>query len=720
MGAVAGMVSLAMLLTVLPAPPSVPGGAGAPGAERYIVVLDDGTSPRWVAERAMEATGGRVGFVYEHSINGFTIDVPPQAIDGVSRMPGVAFIEPDVTVRTAAQVESTGYDRIDADLNPGGADYSGVDIAIIDTGIWHVPGASEVHKDLNLVWVADCTGALFYPLFGGCVGGGVDGNGHGTHVAGIAAACDNGIGARGTAPCATLWSVKALGDDGTGSLGSVLAAVDLVAAYADQIEVANMSLSFQGESQALTGAIDAAVNAGVAFVVAAGNSSVDASLHSPASVDSAITVSSVTDYDGAPGGLAGQTCYPDTDDMLASYSNFGPKVDIAAPGTCIYSTYLNHGYTTYSGTSMAAPAVAGAVARYFHDHAIDPVSAADVQDARNALVSGGMAQSGACGFGGDGDGYSEPLLFMNGPAFDGDGTCGDAGTPPPNQPPSAAITEPVDCTELTCGFDGSASTDDQGIVGYDWDFGDGNTGDGMTPSHTYTAGGTYGVILTVYDAAGQYDSTSVLVTVQAAPSNDPPTAQILTPVACTNLTCQFDGSGSTDDQGIVSYSWDFGDGNTGNGAVATHTYGESGEYAVTLTVADNGSLTSSDQTIVTVTDAAGPTPMTTAVPGFTHDGTWATTQLFVLEVSLTADPVPGAEVLGEWTYRDRRGRERTKQVSGTSDESGLVTIRTRFKNTPPETFCVLDVTRPGYVYAPPALPGLECGVLTTGSGLTPE
>ncbi|MBT8203014.1 MAG: S8 family serine peptidase [Acidimicrobiia bacterium] len=719
MGAMAGIVSLTMILGALPTLPASPPSPGPAEQERFIVVLEEGFSPRAIAQQALEATGGRIGFLYEHSVQGFMIEIPAPAVNGLRNMPGVAFIEPDVTVRTAAQVESTGYDRIDADLNPGGSDYSGVDIAIIDTGIWYVPNAGEVHEDLNLVWVADCTAAFFYPLFGGCVGGGVDGNGHGTHVAGIAAACDNGIGTLGTAPCATLWSLKALGDDGTGSLGSVLAAVDLVAANADQIEVANMSLSFQGESQALTDAIDAAVAAGVAFVVAAGNSSVDAALHSPASVESAVTVSSVTDYDGATGGLATETCYPDSDDSLAAYSNFGPRVDIAAPGTCIYSTHLSHGYATYSGTSMAAPTVAGAVARYFHDNGIDPTSAADVQAARDALVAGGIDQNDACGFSGDTDGFAEPLLFLNGPAFGGDGTCGDGGTPPPNSPPTAVIAEPVDCTGLSCTFDGSGSGDDNGIATYAWDFGDVNTGTGVTPTHIYVTAGTYTVELTVTSNDGGTDTTTVSVLVEAPPVNQPPTAVIVEPVDCTDLTCTFDGSGSGDDSGIATYAWDFGDGNTTTGVAPTHAYATAGTYSVGLTVTSNDGGTDSTAVSVTVTESSGPTQMTTAVAGFTYDGTWASVSLWVLEVP-SAVGVAGAEVEGEWTYTDRRGRLRTKAVTGTSDDSGLVTIRNRFKNVTPTEFCVVDITKPGYTYVPSPIAGQHCGGLLASAGLEAE
>jgi subtilisin family serine protease len=517
------VAKLALVALVLSSLQAVPVGAAAPPQaemERFIVVLEDGIDPYGVARKAMGTTGGKIGFIYEHSINGFALEMPAAAVPGLAHMPGVASIEPDVAVSVAAQDVSTGYDRIEADLNPSGADYSGIDIAIIDTGIWYDTGASQSHEDLKLSYVTDCTGAILYPMFGSCTPGGVDGHGHGTHVAGIAAACDNDIGSRGVASCATLWSFKALDDSGSGYLGSILAAVDLVTANADKIDVVNMSLSFAGESQALTDAINASVAQGVVFVVAAGNDSADASLYSPASIDSAITVSSVTDYDGIAGGLAQATCYADTDDELAAYSNFGSKVDIAAPGTCIYSTWLDNTYATISGTSMASPAVAGAVARYLHDGNMDLTTAAEVAAVRDALVNGGMPQNGTCGFGGDGDGLAEPLLFLNGPAFGGDGTC-EGGGAPVDDPPTAVIGTPS-CTDLTCTFDGSGSSDDVAIVSYEWDFGDTTTATGATATHTYAGADSYTVTLTVTDGNGASNTDATTVTVTEPPQGDIP------------------------------------------------------------------------------------------------------------------------------------------------------------------------------------------------------
>ena len=125
-----------------------------------------------------------------------------------------------------------------------------------------------------------------------------------------------------------------------------------------------MSLGGSGFSQAEYDAIQGAVNAGVAFAVAAGNEDDNANNYSPGGFDNVLSVSALADFNGLPGGGAAPTCRTDVDDTLADFSNWGPEIDIAAPGVCILSTYpLEKGeYGTISGTSMASPHAAGALA----------------------------------------------------------------------------------------------------------------------------------------------------------------------------------------------------------------------------------------------------------------------------------------------------------------------------------------------------------------------
>jgi subtilisin family serine protease len=235
-------------------------------------------------------------------------------------------------------------------------------VAVIDTGI------DLTHPDLKDNIVANKT----------CVTGtasGNDDNGHGSHVAGTIAAANNTIGVLRVAPKAKLFAVKVLNAQGSGTWSSVICGVDWVTANAASynIKVANMSLGGGGSSDnncgnsnfdALHKAICKSRDAGVTYMVAAGNSGANASNSVPAAYDDAvITVSALADSDGQPGGTGAATSYG-ADDTFATFSNYGSVVDLGGPGVSIYSTYKNKGYATLSGTSMSSPHVAGSAALY--------------------------------------------------------------------------------------------------------------------------------------------------------------------------------------------------------------------------------------------------------------------------------------------------------------------------------------------------------------------
>jgi PKD repeat protein len=164
-----------------------------------------------------------------------------------------------------------------------------------------------------------------------------------------------------------------------------------------------------------------------------------------------------------------------------------------------------------------------------------------------------------------------------------------AGTAPPaNQPPHAEFD--VSCTELTCGFT-DRSTDDHGITAWAWDFGDGTSSTEPNPAHTYSAPGTYHVRLTVTDGSGDQDSRTHDAHAESPPppQNEPPDADF--EVHCKRLDCSFTDRSKDDDGVIVSWHWDFGDGETSIQPSPEHTYARRGHYQVSLTVTDDQGAT---------------------------------------------------------------------------------------------------------------------------------
>ena len=372
--------------------------------------ISNGKEMRAMASE-IKSRGAEILNIYRHALSGYTIKVGdnPDLLRGLKEDPRVATVEQDQKVRIFSQVVPTGIERIGASpLNTNvaktttqakgvGSSSVNADIAILDTGI------DMNHPDLNVyaqkTFVAGTSTAN-------------DDNGHGTHVAGIAAAMDNSIGVVGVAPGARLWAVKVLDRSGAGALSDVIAGIDYITGHANEIDVVNMSFGCQCDSTALNSAVNNAVSAGITFVAAAGNSGQDASTFSPASNPNVIAVGAIADSDGRCGGLGPSTQYGN-DDTFATFSNYGPKVTIAAPGVNILSTYYGGSYTTLSGTSMAAPHVAGAAALYKASH--PNASPADV---KSALTNFATSPSITCD--GDGHGYftgspystNEPLLYV--------------------------------------------------------------------------------------------------------------------------------------------------------------------------------------------------------------------------------------------------------------------------------------------------------------------
>lgn len=315
-------------------------------ADQYICVFKPTVAREQVraeADRAVKAQGGQLLHSYRHTIRGFATRMPAQAL---SRMKAanrnIAYCEQD-QIAEASYLQRGGKPPKDGggSTSPtqttpwgitrvgGPVTYSGTNLAyVIDSGI------DLDHPDLNVAQSGN------FSVFNNDPN---DQNGHGTHVAGTIAAINNTIGVVGVAAGAPVVSVRVLDRRGSGSFSGVIAGVDFVKANGKAGDVANMSLG-GGFSQALNDAVIAASSV-VKFVIAAGNSGAHAKDYSPASANgpNIYTVSA-----------------SDSSDRLASFSNWGnPPVDYAEPGVSVNSTYKDGGYTTLSGTSMAAPHLAG-------------------------------------------------------------------------------------------------------------------------------------------------------------------------------------------------------------------------------------------------------------------------------------------------------------------------------------------------------------------------
>ena len=375
---VMGAVALAGILAA-----AVPAQAGAStGTSSYVVMVKDGLDPAQVATadgvaptQVWDEVGGFAAELTDKQVNRLRADssVESVEVDGAGQRPSRT--APRHRSEQPAQMIKAAVRRVGGLESPtakidGIDERIDVDIAILDGGI------QPDHPDLNVA--------------GGhnCVGKGKswkDRDGHGTMVGGFAAALDNDIGIVGIAPGARLWAIRVADPDGLISDSALLCGLNWAIKHADEIEVVNMSLGGDENDLVPCGtrprrrshearihdAICKLTRKGVTAVASAGNDSMDATTFSPAGYPEVIAVSAMADYDGLPGGLAAtpSVCHPDElDDHFATFSNYGAPVDIAAPGVCVTTTYIDSQYAYSEGTSFAAPFVAGAAALYMSTH----------------------------------------------------------------------------------------------------------------------------------------------------------------------------------------------------------------------------------------------------------------------------------------------------------------------------------------------------------------
>ena len=344
-------VSVISAIALLSAPATGLAKAGDPIPNSYICTFTPGPiSSGSEARISVAAVGGRIKHVYSRALNGFSAHMPAAAVQKLlaknrlisgCTQDRVASIPPtlvgEISTRggppgggAASQTMPWGVKRVGGGANSSGTAW------IIDTGI------DRNHPDLNV----SGTGNVDF-IAGGAVAN--DPNGHGTHVAGIIGAINNSFGVVGVAAGARLVSVRVLDQYGNGSDSDVIAGIDHVITNGAPGDVINLSL-ITDPLATLDQAVVNAAKSGFYIAIAAGNSSANAGNYSPARAGCAeagceriYTVSAI-----------------DSKGVFARYSNWGnPPIDYAEPGSSILSTYKNGTYATLSGTSMAAPHLAG-------------------------------------------------------------------------------------------------------------------------------------------------------------------------------------------------------------------------------------------------------------------------------------------------------------------------------------------------------------------------
>lgn len=485
-------------------------------------------TPEGVRHGLVRAFGGELSHSFS-IIEAVAAKVPERAITGLQNNPYVTLIEEDNVVHALGVTydqeyeQSWGVEHIESGFaHERGYKGAGVKIGIIDSGI------DYTHPDLDDNYVG---GYDFYywdndPM---------DVYGHGTHVAGTACAEDNDngrtekgapYGVVGVAPECDLYSLRVLGDSGSGFESDIVYAIEWslgkeVDIYWDgvyrdtaqgvRMDVVNLSLGSEfAYAAASEAAFQAAADEGLVIVAAAGNSGNVAGTGEnviwPANFDSVIAVAAT-----------------DANDARASFSSTGANVELSAPGASVYSTWndktslynpqpnctpgrFSECYKYGSGTSMAAPHVAGVVALLINAGVAPTDVRSELQSAAIDLGSAGWDQQ-------YGYGLVNVRLALGGSL--------------PNVAPvaeaSADVTDVLVDDMVT--FDGAGSSDANGdALTYDWAFGDGATAIGPLVTHSYAATGTYTATLTVSD--GEFDDTAEIIISVTDEIVSPPTSDI--------------------------------------------------------------------------------------------------------------------------------------------------------------------------------------------------
>ncbi len=474
--AVAG---LALMLTFVLAGGVVAAKVGGGGPARLIVTFD-GPAVSQAAKDYVEDKGGQVLNTFD-IVPGMVVLLPSDQVQGLRGIKGVREVGPDGRVYAidAELDDSWGVKRIGAGTVHGYNLGSGIKLGIIDSGI------DYTHTDLNDNYAGghDFVNDDADPW---------DDNGHGTHVAGIAAAEDNDIGVVGVAPGASIHALKVLDAGGGGYWSNIIRALEW--SVNNGIQVANMSFGAGRDAPGVHDAFRAAYKAGIVLVASAGNSGNPKgkgnSIGYPARYEEVIAVGAT-----------------DQSDTRASFSSTGDQLELAAPGVDINSTLLGGSYGEKSGTSMASPHVAGTAALVIASGVVSDTDgvygiANEVRDRMNATAFdlGDAGKDSQYGYG---------LVDADEAAPSG----------PVNDPPTVSITSPADGSTFDSGatilFEGTASDSEDGdlTASLVWTSDiDGAIGTGASFSTTLSDG-SHTITASVTDSGGKTGSDSISITV---------------------------------------------------------------------------------------------------------------------------------------------------------------------------------------------------------------
>jgi len=645
-----------------------------PSGQRVLIGFKDGLGQQAAENRRIwvRDLGGEV----HHSFRFLPLVsavLPEHLIAKLKNRPEIAYIENDIMMRAIAQETAWGVQRIGADhvwsTNTG----KGVNVAILDTGVDydHPDLAGNIAGGINYAgswWKDGSTNKLYWD----------DKYGHGSYCAGIVAALNNNIGVVGVAPGASLWAVKVLGDNGYGYISDIIQGLEWC--VDNGIDIASMSFGAAEYSESLANACNAAYNAGVLLVAAAGNEKGGPVIY-PAAYKSVIAVSATN-----------------TNDVIADFSSVGPEVELAAPGVNIKSTYTNGQYAIGSGTSAACPHVAGAAALAW---AAEPSLTAEqlriklqqtAEDlgaaGRDNLYGYGLVNAAAAAQAADIHDIAVTAIAAPSSVFVGDVvainvTVQNQGTF--NESFDLLLTDNKDGATIGTQSLSLAASNSE-TVSFSWD-----TTDASVSSHTLTA--TAGPAANETDTADNSRSTTVTVEIPASPLTDIAITAVTAPSSIVegdlvSVSVTIENAGNQDvksnitvtlsddtdhitigtqtitgglaagDSSTVNFSW-----NTSGATIGKHTLTAHHDFA------DDDGGNDSGSTTVTVQEKPA-VPVAYVNIDLSVQAFWT-----IWRAATTVTITDGAEVINGATVRGRWSGVYKANVSGTT-QNGQVSFST--------------------------------------------